>query len=169
MRTASFFILVYVAIGIQLGLSGVATIKGVSPNLLLPTVVFIALHLPRQSAVLGAFFAGLMQDLSSMQPPGIYAVSYGVSAVLITRAADGVRRGHVLTWVSMTLLTGVICGSVILLHDVLRSSVDGVRVGPRTVLVSVLFSTLISPPVIWVLRAVYKWIGPDPGRRGHRV
>ncbi len=168
MRRAAFFILVYVTLGLQLGLAGVG-IKGVGPNLLLPVVVFLALHLPRQAAVLGSFFAGFMQDLSSMQPLGLYAVSYMISAFVISHAADGVRRGHILTWVAMTLIAGGVTGTLVLLHDLLRAPVDGIRTGPRTVLVSVLYSTVLSPGMIWLLRFGYHLMGRDPGRRGHRV
>jgi rod shape-determining protein MreD len=169
LRAAAYFILVYFAVGLQLGLSGMATVKGVGPNLLLPVVVFLGLHLHRQPAVLGSFFAGLMQDLTSMQPPGLYAVSYLLSALVISRVAESVRRGHVLTWLAMTLLAGGITGILQLLHDVFRSSADGVRVGPRTVVVSVVYSAVVAPAVIWTLRQVNRMLGPEQGRRGHRV
>ena len=55
MRWLSWFILAYLALGLQSGLGSYIAWEGVPPNLVLIAVIFVALNAPREPALLGSF------------------------------------------------------------------------------------------------------------------
>ena len=83
MHLLPYLILGYVAVGVQVGLSGFAHLGRASPNLVLIAAVFLALVVPREPARLACFALGLMQDLLTQQTLGLYAISYGLIGVVI--------------------------------------------------------------------------------------
>ena len=62
MRWLAFFILAYVMLGLQIGLSGFIEIHH-APNFLLLVVVFIAINACRDTALAACLLLGLLQDL----------------------------------------------------------------------------------------------------------
>lgn len=108
MRWLSYGIVCYLALGIQLGWASFASQAGAVPNLPLLIAVFMAATAPRQGALLGCFFLGLAQDACSLQPLGIFALSYTLLALIVTSAVHLMRREHLLTHVLLTLMGGVI-------------------------------------------------------------
>src|SRR4029077_7453097 len=107
MRWLPFFILAYIILGLQLGLSGYAQYRGAAPNLGLLAVVFISLNAPRDQALLGSFLLGAMQDLVTLQPMGLYAFTYGLIAMLVNALSQVAYREHPLTQLVMALIGGV--------------------------------------------------------------
>src|ERR1700749_2562039 len=81
MRWLTYFILAYLTLGLQIGLAGHIALGGARPNLVLLAVIFIAINAPRDAALLGCFVLGLLQDLTTQQPLGIFALSYGLVAM----------------------------------------------------------------------------------------
>src|SRR5689334_580391 len=104
MRWLAYFILAYVALGLQMGLAPYLTFRGAPPNLVLLAVIFIALNAPRDPALLGCFGLGLLQDLATGQQPGLYAFSYGIVAMLVVAVQQTVYRQHPLTHASLALV-----------------------------------------------------------------
>src|SRR5262245_8520490 len=122
MRWVTYFILAYVVLGLQAGLSGFVQFRGAAPNMVLLCALFIALCAPRDAALLGAFGLGLMQDLLTQQPMGIYAFSYGLVAMLVVPSQSMIYREHPVTHVMMALVGSVICSMVILIHGWIKMS-----------------------------------------------
>ena len=79
MRWITYFILAYVILGLQIGAGPFLRFQGASPNLVLLAVIFITMNAPRDAALLGAFSLGVMQDLLTAQPPGLFASLTGWS------------------------------------------------------------------------------------------
>jgi rod shape-determining protein MreD len=162
LRWIPFFILAYVVLGLQLGLGSYASFRGVSPNLLLLVVVFISLNARREEAMFASFLIGAIQDLITLQPFGLFAFSYGLVSLLVCWLAESVKRTHPLTHVFVTLMGAMLMGMILIVHDYFRpvgpvipvggTVVHAVRIGPRVVLVSVLYTTIISPIVIGLLQ-----------------
>ena len=67
MRWLSYFILAYLALGAQVAVRPFVSVGEAVPNFLLMIVVFLAMNAPREPALLGCFFLGLMQDLLTLQ------------------------------------------------------------------------------------------------------
>ena len=117
MRWLTYFILAYVALGVQVALRGYMDIKGAEPNLVLLVVIFISVNASREPALLGAFMLGLMQDLLTIQPMGVWAVSYGLVAMFVISTQEVVYREHPLTHFSLALVGGLLCGVFIVVHS----------------------------------------------------
>ncbi len=179
MRWLLYFIFAYVLLGIQLGAGAFISYRDVSPNLLLLLVVFISLSAPREEALLGCFLIGALQDLIALQPVGLFAFSYGMVAILVTSMAEMVRRNHPLTHLTFTFIGGSVMGMLLIVHDYFRpagpvDTVGGtvahaIRIGPRVVGVSVIYTTLLAPVVIGLLQQTNRLFAFDVSnrRRGH--
>src|SRR5690349_6692345 len=113
MRWLPYFILAYVTLGLQIGLGEYLSWHGARPNLVLVAVLFVALHAPRDAALLGCFSLGLLQDLLSQHPPGLYALSYGLVAMLAVGLQHVVDRDHPLTHAGLALAGGLITAVVL--------------------------------------------------------
>ena len=175
MRWFIYFILAYLLLGIQLGVGPFIAYRDVSPNLMVLLVVFISLNAPREEAMLASFLIGALQDLITLQPMGLFAFSYGIVSVLVCWLADSVRRTHPLTHLSLTFMATMIVGVLLLVHDLIRpvgpaviyggTVLKAIRIGPRVVAVSAIYTTLLSPFVIFLLRQCNRLLAFDQGNR----
>src|SRR5687768_5377468 len=116
MRWLTYFILAYLALGLQVGLGQYVSYMGATPNLVLLAVIFIAINAPRDAALLGCFGLGLMHDLLTHQPPGLFAFAYGLVGLMAVGGQQVVYREHPLTHFSMALAGGVVVAVVVLLN-----------------------------------------------------
>ena len=175
MRWLTYFIVVYLMLGIQLGLGAYTQWRGVAPNLILPMVVFLSLNAPRGEALFSSFLLGLFQDLVTMQPLGLFAFSYGLVAMLVAWSSEFVRRSHPLTHVSMTLLGGLLTSFVLMVHQLVHpvgaalqhdgAVIRAVRLGPRVLIVSTLYTAMLSPLILWVFQRLHRFFGFDSSHR----
>ena len=165
MRWPAYFLLAYVMVGVQIGVGAYAQVRGVGPDLVLLVVVFVALHAPRAEAVVGGLLLGGMQDLVTLQPLGLFAAAYGLTAAAVTRAAPDVRRGHPLTHVAMALGGGAITGVLLVVHDHVHPGSAAARVGPRVAAVSALYTAVLAPFVIGPLDRLNRLFGFGPPNR----
>lgn len=178
MRWSAIFLLAYVALGVQLGAGAFAPVRGVTPDLMLVIVVFVAFNAGRSQAALAGVLLGAMQDLVTLQPFGLYAFAYGAVAWSATRATDLVRRGHPLTHLAFVLAGGLMTGVILVVHDGFRPTVPAVvsggavvravRIGPRVVIVSAVYSAMLAPFIIGPLMRLNRLFGFDAGHRRHR-
>src|SRR5436305_14664380 len=107
MRWLPFFILAYVMLGVQVGLSGFDQVYRGRPNFVLLAVVFIAVNAHRDAGLLGCFLLGLMQDLLTQSPLGLNAMAYGAIGMLVIGLQEVVYREHFLTHIALGLAGGL--------------------------------------------------------------
>jgi rod shape-determining protein MreD len=176
MRWFAYFILAYFAIALQIGLAPYVRYNNAAPNLVLLAAVFIALNAPRDAALLGCFCLGVLQDLVTQQPPGLFALSYGLMGMVVFGFHQVVYREHPLTHFFLALVGGAITTAVLLLHGWIhpaspRATVPGgpqlaaVRLSPGTELTRVAYTAVLAPVVIGVLQRVKKVFAFQPQRR----
>ena len=178
MRWLSYILLAYIAVGLQIGLAPFVAYKGAAPNLVLLAVVFIAVNAPKDAALLGCFLLGFLQDLVTQQQPGLFAFSYGlVEALLIVSTQQVVYKDHPLTHFSLALAAAFITASVILLHGWLRPPapkmiegrmIRGLRPSATIELTRVLYTAILAPIVLGVLRKAKGIFGFQPSRRNRK-
>jgi len=178
MRWLTYFILAYIALGLQIGAGPFMQFQGASPNLALLAVIFIAMNAPRDAALLGALCLGLMQDFLSGQPPGLYALSYGLVGMFIVSAHDVAYRGHFLTHISLALVGGFMTMGILFLHAWLRPSlgpatnhevtVHAMHISPGVEFARVIYTAALAPVVLGILQSLRKKFGFQPIRRGQR-
>jgi rod shape-determining protein MreD len=175
MRWAAYFIFAYLALGLQLGLAPEIAYHGAAPNLVLLAAIFISLNAPRDAALLGCFAMGIMQDFLSSQPPGLFALSYGLVAMFVISTQHIVYRGHPLTHFSLALVGGLMTMTVLLLHGwihppgaavgVAKAALPAVRISPATEFTRVLYTAALAPFVLWGLQRTRGMFGFQPSRR----
>ncbi len=161
MRWISCFILAYVLLGLQSGLGAFIRYRDAAPNLMLLGVIFIAIHAPREPALLGCFLMGLMQDMLSREPPGLYAFSYGLVAWFVVAIQRGVYRNHPLTHFSLALGGGLLTALMLSLQGWLAGS----DVSPMLQFTVALYTAVLAPAVLWVLLRCKRLFAFEPSRR----
>jgi rod shape-determining protein MreD len=166
MRWLPVFVLAYIAIGIQVGISGEVRIHGAGPNLGLIVAVFVALSAPRDAALLACVLIGAMQDLATSQAPGLYALSYGLMAWFIVSLQNVVYREHPGTHAALVLVAGIANGLIIWIHGRLPGGLGGHRVSIVLLLLTAVYTTLIAIPVLIVLLRSRRVFGMQLQRRG---
>ena len=178
MRWFSYIILAYLAVALQIGLGPFVEYRGAAPNLVLLTVIFIAVNAPRDPALLGGFVLGVMQDLVTQQQPGLYALSYALVALFVVSTQQVVYREHPLTHFSLALAGGLITATVLVLHGYIHPAAprvsDGktvlpaIRVSPTLLLTGVVYTAVLAPFVLALLQRMKGLFGFQPGRRKAR-
>src|SRR5579864_4194436 len=103
-------------LGLQIGLAPYLAYRGAAPNLVLLAVVFIAVHAPRDAALLGCFALGFCQDLLTVQQVGLLALSYGSVGMFIVSTQQVVYKEHPLTHFSLAMAAGLITASIVIVH-----------------------------------------------------
>jgi rod shape-determining protein MreD len=161
MRWISYFILAYIALGLQAGIARAMDFHGTPPNLVLMAVIFIAMNAPRDAALLGCFILGAMQDLTSQGTMGLYSLSYGLVAMFVISAHQTVYREHPLTHFTLTLIGGVMTAVVIVVHGWIRPAgprefagehLAAQHVGFMPLFYTAIYSAVLAPFVIGVLQ-----------------
>lgn len=177
MRWFAYFILAYVAIAVQIGLGPYVRWRGAAPNFVLLAAVFIALNAPRDAALLGCFCLGVLQDLVTQQPPGLFALSYGLTAMLAVSAHQAVYREHPLTHFVIVLIGGLITMTVLVVHGWVHpaapkslasdgaTTLPAIRPSAGTEFVRVVYTALLAPVVIGLLQRSKRVFAFQPQRR----
>jgi len=166
MRWPVYFILAYFAVAIQIGIGGHFRIWGATPNLVMIAVVFIAIHAPRDAALLGCFALGIMQDLTTAEPSrlGLYGLAYGIYALMIGGFGTPTVRGNAVMHIVLTLVCGLVTALVVLLHGWLPFA-HGIRMPVGVMLWSALYTALVSPIVLVPLNRLRKAFAFEQPRR----
>jgi rod shape-determining protein MreD len=153
--------LAYLALGLQSGLAQHIQIRDASPNLVLPVVIFIALYASRDSALLGTYLIGLMQDMLSMVPLGVNPLMYAAITAAVRMTQPAIHREHWLTHILLGLAGGVLQGAIL--------TIVGLRMPPRPpvemLLVSTLYTAALCPILLLPLLASRRIFGFQPERK----
>lgn len=152
MRWISYFILAYLAIGVQIGAGEFLRFGGARPDLVLLAVIYIAINAPREAALLGALGMGLMVDLVGLHPLGLYAFAYGLVAMFVVSAQEIVYREHPMTHFSVALVASLLVSTIALIH--------GWIFGPRLPLAqhfsTAVYTAVLAPIVLGLLQRMKK-------------
>jgi rod shape-determining protein MreD len=165
MRLPAYFILAYVVIGLQIGLGESLRIGHCRPDLVLLAVIFIAIHAPRDAALLGCFGIGLMQDLVSLNSLGVHALAYSLVAMFIVSTQELVYRAHPLTHFSLGFVGSVLAGLVVLIHGWIR----GPGVPVTQLLGNALYTACVAPLVLALLNVTRRAFSFQQSRRRVRT
>ncbi|HEX8339568.1 MAG TPA: rod shape-determining protein MreD [Tepidisphaeraceae bacterium] len=116
LRWVPFFVLAYLALGLQSGLGGVAQIGGGPLNVVLIAVAFIAINARQHAAVGGCFVLGLLHDLIGTGPLGGYALAYTLVAFLMAGTDRALNVEHAWTHFVVVFLGGIVTAIVLWLQ-----------------------------------------------------
>jgi rod shape-determining protein MreD len=163
MRWISCFILAYLVLGIQMGMGEFVRLRGASPSLVLIAVIFIAVNAPRDAALLGCFVLGAMQDLTTLSPLGLYALSYSIVGMFVVSTQELLHAQHPVTHFSLAFVGGLLVGAVLFLHGWLR----GPSVPVAGLFTSALYTAILAPIVLALLNRIKKIFAFSRRRFGH--
>jgi rod shape-determining protein MreD len=155
MRWAAYLILAYVAVGLQIGTGEFLRVGGAKPDLVLLAVVFIAINAPRDVGLLGAFGIGLVMDLVTLSPLGLYALAYSLVGMFTVSTQELVYKAHPLTHFSLGFVGGLLTGAVVLIHGWIKGPVPSIS----ELAGSALYTALLAPLVLGGLNLVRKAFG----------
>lgn len=174
MRWPTCFILAYVMLGLQVGVSRYVLIHGAAPNLGLLAVLFIAMNMKRDAALIASFAVGMVQDLLSSQQPGLYAFSYGLVAMLIVSGQRTMNRDHPLTHITVALLGGAVTAGVVLAHSWVhpaspaasegKNLLRPMRISAEVEFARLLYTAALAPFVLVVLQRIRNGFRGGVGR-----
>jgi len=163
MRWPAFFILAYLTLGLQQGLSGYMRVGRGQPDLVLLVAIFIAANAPRNPALLACFALGAMQDLLTQNPWGFNAFTYGLVGVFVIATHELVYREHILTHFSLALIGSWIVAVMILLHrwvyGMLHANSKLTRPSIVSLLTGSLYTAVLAIPVTLLLLKMRKSFG----------
>lgn len=161
MRFIPTLILAYLALGLQSGLAQHIEIRGATPNLVLPVIIFIALYASRDSALLGSYLIGLMQDILSLVPLGVNPLVYAAVTVAVRMTQPAMYREHPLTHLILGLAGGVLQGVIL--------TIVGLRMPPRPpvdmLIGSTLYTAILCPILLLPLLKSKRLFGFQPERK----
>lgn len=176
MRWFPFFILAYVTLGLQLGLSLSISYRSAVPNLVLILVVFIASNAPRDTALLSAFLLGLFHDMISIEPLGYHAFAYGVMGLLVSGSRQVAYRDHPLTHFFLTLCVALLTAVIFWIHSIIRPPgqplelpsgevLPAIRPAAGVFFLSALYTALAAVPVLWLMTKTKPLLGFKVSRK----
>ena len=165
MRWLTYFILAYLAIGLQLGGGDLFIVAGAKPNLVLLAVIFIAINAPREHALLGCVGIGLMQDLVNLQPLGLYGLAYGLVGMFVVSTQEIVYREHPLTHFSLGFVGSLLVAAVVLVHGLVRPP----RVSPGALFGTAVYTAALAPVLLWGLQRIKRVFNFNSPRRRLRT
>lgn len=158
MRWLSFGVLAYVTIALQIGLNGMLDWGVAAPNFVLPVVVFVAVNAAREEALVGTLLLGVLQDLFTVQPLGLYAFSYGMLGLFVVGVQPSLHRDHPLTHVVLTLAGGLLLGVIVLFNEwtypILHQLKDAPRPSVGRVLGGAVYTAAVAPVMLMGLSRV---------------
>jgi len=160
-RWILYFILAYLILGLQVGLKGFISFQGASPNLVILAAIFIALNAPREPALLGTFVMGLMHDLLTDTPLGLYAFSYALVGMFVVSTQEIVYREHPLTHFSLALVGQLITSVVLLVQGLLHPPPPPIAI----LLLSSLYTAVLAPIVLFLLQRIRRVFAFQPAHR----
>jgi len=175
MRWLAYFILVYIVLGVQLGIGAHVRLGGAVPNLVLLAAIFVAINAPRDAALLGCFAMGLMQDMLTTHTLGLYALSYGLVGLLITSSQQVVFREHPIAHAMLGLAGATMTSLILLVHGWIHPPgpsviIDGqaapaVRVSSAVLFYGTIYTTLLAPVMLGLLQRIRGLFAFEPQRR----
>jgi rod shape-determining protein MreD len=164
--------------GLQLGLGPFIAYHGASPNLVLLAAVFVAVNAPRGQGLMACFFLGFIQDLGTLQTFGLFALCYGLVALIIANTQQVVYKDHPLTHFSLTLGAGLLTAAVIIaqgwLHPPLPQALDmkavdkPYHISATIELTRVIYTAILAPFVLGLMKRTKPMFGFSSGRRQGR-
>ncbi len=170
MRWLPFFILAYLALGVQLGAGYDLSYRGAPPNFVLLVVVFVAGNGPRDSGLMASFLLGLFTDLISPQPLGLYALSYGLAGLLVAGSRQVAYGDHPLTHFTLTLGAGLLTATLLTIHALIRPTgaplplasgevLPGLPTSVGGFFLSALYTAFVAMPLLWLLAKLKPFFG----------
>jgi len=144
--------LIFVAAIIQVSLFSSVHVAGGMPNVLLVTLVAVALVRGSVFGAAGGFFGGLLLDTANLETLGLTSLILTVGGYWIGRYGEttGRDRTHA-PYVSVAVVTVLYAVGVLVLHFLIGDPVSGRRVLFDSLVPTIAFNLILTAPVYWLV------------------
>ena len=112
MRWLTYAVLTVVALTLQAALAPWMELFAARPDFLLIVVVFLSLYAPLSDAIAAAWILGACADLMTIERFGLIALSYGLTAIIVTSIREYLFRYRVATQAVVALTTCLLVRTV---------------------------------------------------------
>jgi rod shape-determining protein MreD len=103
MRWLTFAILTVLVLTLQAAVAPRLELFSARPDFLLIVVVFLGLYAPASDAIAAGWVLGACADLMTIERFGVIALSYGLTAIIVTLLREYLFRYRVVTQTALTL------------------------------------------------------------------
>jgi rod shape-determining protein MreD len=150
---AKAFVLLFGVAIVQVSLLASIRVAGGFPQLLLVTVVAVALLRGAIFGAAGGFLGGLLVDTANLETLGLTSLILTVGGYWIGRYGEttGRDRTHA-PYVSVAVVTIVYSVGSLVLHFLLGDPVSGEFVLVDSLVPTIAFNLILTGPVYWVVR-----------------
>jgi rod shape-determining protein MreD len=151
------FALLFVAAIVQVSLLSSLSVAGGYPQLLLVTLVAVALLRGAVFGAAGGFVGGLLVDTATLQTLGLTSLILTVGGYWIGRYGEttGRDRTHA-PYVSVAVVTVLYAVGATLLHFMLGDAVSARAVLLESLVPTIVFNLVLTAPVYWLTRKLLR-------------
>ena len=144
--------LIFVAAIVQVSLLSSVSVAGGMPNVLLVTLVAVALLRGSVYGAAGGFFGGLLLDTANLETLGLTSLILTVGGYWIGRYGEttGRDRTHA-PYVSVAVVTVLYAVGVLVLNFLIGDPVSGRRVLVDSLVPTIAFNLILTAPVYWLV------------------
>ena len=144
--------LIFVAAIVQVSLLSSVNVAGGMPNVLLVTLVAVALLRGSVYGAAGGFFGGLLLDTANLETLGLTSLILTVGGYWIGRYGEttGRDRTHA-PYVSVAVVTVLYAVGVLVLNFLIGDPVSGRRVLVDSLVPTIAFNMILTAPVYWLV------------------
>ena len=145
-------LLFFVAAIVQVSLLSSVNVAGGMPNVLLVTLVAVALLRGSMYGAAGGFFGGLLLDTANLETLGLTSLILTVGGYWIGRYGEttGRDRTHA-PYVSVAVVTVLYAVGVLVLNFLIGDPVSGRRVLVDSLVPTIAFNLILTAPVYWLV------------------
>jgi len=161
-------IVLFVVAILQVSLLSSLVVAEGTPNLLLVTLVAVALLRGSIFGASGGFFGGLLLDTANLETLGLTSLVLTFGGYWIGRYGEttGRDRTHA-PFVSVAVVTVLYAAGEMLLHFLIGDPVSVRRVLLDSLVPSIAFNLILTAPVYWLVKKLLR--PPAWGHRAHEV
>lgn len=146
------FVLLFVVAIVQVSLLSSVTVAGGFPQLLLVTLVSVALLRGAIFGAVGGFLGGLLVDTATLQTLGLTSLILTIGGYWIGRYGEttGRDRTHA-PYVSVAVVTVLYALGAFFLHFLLGDPVSGRLIIVDSLVPTIAFNLVLTAPVHWLV------------------
>ncbi len=146
-------LLLFAVAVVQVSLLSSLHVAGGMPNLLLVTIVAVALLRGSTVGALGGFWGGLLLDTASLETLGLTSLILTVGGYWIGRYGEttGRDRTHA-PFVSVAVVTVLYAAGVLVLHFLLGDPVSARVLLLDSLVPTIAFNLILTAPVYWLVK-----------------
>lgn len=142
---------------VQVSLLSAVSVGGGRPDLLLVTLVAVALLRGSVFGAVGGFLGGLVVDVATLETLGLTSLVLTVGGYWIGRYGEttGRDRSHA-PYVSVAVVTVLYAVGAMLLHFLLGEEVSARLVLVQSLVPTIAFNLILTAPVYWLVKKLLR-------------